>query len=819
MAGCNNFPNNPVPDEIFDTGAGQKFRWDGEKWVVYVDPVRHEELDNILPDDHHPQFHSLTSHTDVTLDAGNKGDGLWWDPVDMQWKNRASATEAWPTGLVNGGELNIGPGVNDIEVIAGLGVTVDSYTTPIAPSALLGLEWPTLNEPITAAPQVAGSIVWFTIGDTGVPTGSAAADIQINVGEIRQYAQPPSPQLQRSEIALGLVIHDGVTWKEVSSPKVINQTAETLRELLVNVMNPTTIISGGTVLEQPGFMLDQEAGVVWENNRNWHVDKSDPNREVLPAASPMVFQYVNRDFTTVGLDISTVDSGQWDNAGVVEAVPNPAFNATIQRVYLDPSNHYWILWGQTVYPNFLTAQANLPADNVVVPFLLQNSLLLGYIIAGKNTVDWDVDGAVFNAAGTGAGSGGGGTPITEHANLNGITHSDHHPRLVWEPVYTEGPTWLIGTLVANSSFISIANIDTLEPAFPSEIGDLVEIYPELPPFLDADNISMVRSGYFVEILVPGEIRMVQVWVPEITNDTNYTLVTVLDPNGPAPILDRTVLRNENLTANQWNVVSAGSQLFAAGSEILIYLESQNFGATTVVTGGWGYDGTSNNAAPVANRWNSNIAKTLVRVDKTDLDTVDRSGELLGIIAGATLQFAETASPTNAQIYTVLSDPIDGGTYIQYSVSLSSETGSIPVAAVTTMTADVPVSQATKFVYLDGQFTVQPSVATFTSFLQYGDFTQVVPDDIGYGINLNFQQLQQSDDWDLILLGGGGGGGGDFTPSLFTGAGTTGYVPDPVTENGLFLRDDGSWAAADLNPDGGAPDSVYTAPQRIDGEGP
>lgn len=33
----------------------------------------------------------------------------------------------------------------------------------------------------------------------------------------------------------------------------------------------------------------------------------------------------------------------------------------------------------------------------------------------------------------------------------------------------------------------------------------------------------------------------------------------------------------------------------------------------------------------------------------------------------------------------------------------------------------------------------------------------------------------------------------FSPTTFTGAGTTGYVPDPITETGKTLKDDGTWA--------------------------
>lgn len=319
---------------------------------------------------------------------------------------------------------------NGIEVLAGLGAVIDGYTTPLAPPILKGLSWPQLNELITAAPSVAGSVVWFSITDTGVPADpSDLGGIPLFVGEINQFAQPPNPTLSRQEIFLGTALHNGVEWKEVSNPKVINQAAETLREIATTVLQLSTIISGGAVSEQTSFALDQAEGVIWENNRNWHNDKSDPNRETLPASTPISFQYVTQDFSDVETPTTAIDPIRYDDGSATPVpVPGPANAATIQKLYLDPANNYWVLWGQFVYPNFLTAQAHLNADlaTSVIPFILQNSILLGFAIVENAKNDWDANEAVFVPTGGKAGAGGGGTPITDHDNLNGITPDNHH---------------------------------------------------------------------------------------------------------------------------------------------------------------------------------------------------------------------------------------------------------------------------------------------------------------------------------------------------------------------------------------------------------
>lgn len=331
--------------------------------------------------------------------------GIFWD-IDLEkWVNTAvpyQYAEAWPTGLADGGELNIGPGVNDVEIIAGIGVTVDTYTEPTEQTQYLGLKWPQINTAITAAPVVAGSIVWISIQDTGVPADPNGDLLKtpINVGAIYQSATRPTPIENRQRIFLGVLIHNGTEWKEVSNPKVINQAAETLREIATTVLPLTTIIEGGQVTETGTFSLNQAEGVVWEQNRNWHVSKADPNREVLPAAAPVSFNYINADFSNVGSSTSTFDPTMYTpypGTAAPISVPGPANTCTIQKLYLDPANNYWVLWGQYVYVDFAIAEANIRTDLAKsnIPFLLNNSILLGFAVMQKNKSNWDSEEAVF----------------------------------------------------------------------------------------------------------------------------------------------------------------------------------------------------------------------------------------------------------------------------------------------------------------------------------------------------------------------------------------------------------------------------------------
>jgi len=775
-------------------------------------------------DDHHPKLHDLESHTDVdlTLNVLEQGQGIWWDSVSGSWRNRAVAAESWPTGLVNGGELNTGILPTDIEVVAGLGAVIDSYTNPLAPSTIIALTWDLLNEPITAAPSVAGSVVWFTIGNTGIPAvPPEIGGVLVFEGEVKQYAQPLTPQLQRSEVFLGVAVHNGAEWDEISNPKVINQTAETLREYLINVTGPSWIISGGTVLQQAGFTLDQEEGVIWENNRNWHVDKSDPNRETLPAALPINFQYVNQDFTDVEALSTVVDPTQWDDAGTVIPVGGPANNSTIQRVYIDPANNYWILWGQHVYQNFLTAQANLPAEQIVVPFILQNSVLLGYIISTRSDVDWDDNSAIFVAASAGAGSGGGGTPITDHDNLNGITSDNHHNQihllfgadhsdvdlgtapvlrdgLYWNSVsskwevdrrtryipegFVNGETYQRGDEVSNGSQISEALIDgATEPPFIEPTGEPATAYQAFlstvqnsaKQILFGNRYTLTSSGYLVGARI------------DTTVGNNYQLFSIRDPLGAAIIKEIAAFTG---TVDGWFDIAIPETIGLAGAVFdLIGLVSEPDPVPVTFTGTWNYTTPPQSGIPPeGDVIHSNILPSIMQISATDQTgpSLNRYAELAGLDIGDIIEllgirYSIQSSTDNTTYFNFTIAPAvqaapDGNTLFTFETTA-------PALLTTGFDTDYWLTTPPPFATVQGLFGIDTA------------YPDVIPNNTAYGTDILFQNAYVPTEWQVkVLSEGTGGGGGAFIPDLFEGAGTTGYVPDPISEQGYILQDDGLW---------------------------
>jgi hypothetical protein len=335
---------------------------------------------------------------------------LQWNPVYT--KDEAAndlLAEAWPSGLISGGEVDIAGGT-DVLVNTGRGVIVDAYTTPEAIPTKTLIVWDNLQEPMTL-PAQAGEIRYFSIANTGTP--APPPDDNAFLGALVQRTVQPTPAQQRDEIFVGYSLHNGVFWKDVSSPYVINQAVYTLAEY-IRLNGITYIESGGEVTEAALLTLDMQAGVIWEQNRNWHVNKKDPNREAFSAQLPISFEYIDRNFNVIGGVTSTVDPTQWDDAGTISPVGGPVNSATIQRIYLDPADNFWILYGQRVYDNYIDAAANIGADNAdaEIPYICQRSILLGYIICERTKTDWDEDEARFLLPGEAGGGGGGASATT-----------------------------------------------------------------------------------------------------------------------------------------------------------------------------------------------------------------------------------------------------------------------------------------------------------------------------------------------------------------------------------------------------------------------
>lgn len=281
-------------------------------------------------------------------------------------------------------------------MIAGDGVIIDSYTDPTVAPTSTHVSWITMTLAFPVSP-VAGDLMYYSISSAGTLIGRAGAI---------------TPAQVREEIFLGMAIFNGSEWGEVSSPLVVNNSVHMLNEFVVQVLGPTYTIDGGSVSEIPAFSLEREAGTVWERNRNWHVDKKDPHREAFSAMPAMSWRYITSGFEAVSVLVNAVDPTVYESPlGTVSGVPGGTREATIQRLYIDPRDNLWMMYGQNTYGSYEEAISQIGVDgaNTVVPGLMGLSQLLGYVVCERGTSDWADENARFISVREAAGGGGSST--------------------------------------------------------------------------------------------------------------------------------------------------------------------------------------------------------------------------------------------------------------------------------------------------------------------------------------------------------------------------------------------------------------------------
>lgn len=335
-------------------------------------------------------------------------------------------------------------------------------------------------------------------------------------------------------------------------------------------------------------------------------------------------------------------------------------------------------------------------------------------------------------------------------------------------------------VVLDSPYTMIANKVTDDRAAPTPVGDPAWEMPEIPAWSTFDNISLIGSGHLYSFTETVYLNSVRVWVPAVGVGIVYRLTMLRDGIYTSKLL-------LDLVAGEWNVVGVNPILVAPGSDILYYLESQNSGGTTVVTGGWTRGVNSNAEEPADQSWNVNNALTRLRIDFDDLDTFNRQSELEGIITGSEIQLVETAASQNSYTFQVLAAPLTRTTCVEYEVALVSEGAAPPtIGQTTTITADTPVPQSTEFVGIVGGWTGnQPLWGTVQSFLAYDGVDQGAAVDNQYGVDVNVQRLTVSPDWDLVALSGGSGGGGGEGGGAF---------PEPPDDGVTYGRIFENWEA-------------------------
>jgi hypothetical protein len=344
-------------------------------------------------------------------------------------------------------------------------------------------------------------------------------------------------------------------------------------------------------------------------------------------------------------------------------------------------------------------------------------------------------------------------PPSAHTHVEqDITDLD---RDVYKGVWQEGITYLYNWQALDAGWLGkcVNPSGTTDRVSPDLIGDRQTSQPVDPTFAMENYSGVVYSGHQYDFVAAGYITEISAKVPTLTNDTNYRFILVDVSVPTAPIY--TVIEQPVLREGEWTVIAAGRFLVANGAKLIIYIDALNSGSDTTITGGWTRDANVNDVSvpPLSQFWGTRTNQSNFRVNKTDLDSVNRETELLSIVAGSTVTFVSTINNNQSMSWTVKSAPIDYGTHIGWPDVIYDGTGpagEVPIGVDCVMTAIVPVPSPTDYYRaIDDLDTNQPTFATLTGVLQYDGVDQAGAENDSFGIRMEFQEARTSPDW-LIM---------------------------------------------------------------------
>ena len=306
----------------------------------------------------------------------------------------------------------------------------------------------------------------------------------------------------------------------------------------------------------------------------------------------------------------------------------------------------------------------------------------------------------------------------------------------WSPVdYTKND------VVRDGAWAMVANKDTADRAAPQPVGSPFYVYTGVIG-LNSQSAKQVIAGNRYTIGTDGWITGYRVFV---TAGNRYSVFVVLDPLG-LPVVSELA----NFTANNdgwvpFNVIPISVE---TGTQIdLVYRESEPDPTPTTFAGNWNYTTPNNAGAPATGTiLHSSKGLSTLAIHKTDNDAADRSVELGALDVGDIISGA-------GQDW-VIQTVSDDGAYFSFSIAPASQGTPTGVQEFTfeTVTA-TPIIHAEDVDYWLGNSSVSGL------FIADGDYSDIVADDTAYGTDIEVQEANVSDDWDMIAYSSAGASGG------------------------------------------------------------
>jgi hypothetical protein len=360
----------------------------------------------------------------------------------------------WVEGIVNTGLLYGGVVTysgTDVFVSPGSGIIVNHNATTGSEISPI-VEYVTWNAITQSITNIATQQVTYLYID--------------NTGTLQQQSSRFTNEQYHDYIPLGAVGHFDYTQVSAFGGQV--QTAyDQIAQIssFVDAFGPLKI-SGYGITGQPGTLrLSVGSGISFIHGGFYEEDPELPSQITTPAQATASMAYVYRSgsgvrFDTNGGNLYTqLKPGFYDpGTGVTGSVSNNDW--TIQRVYSDPKTGVlYVYFGQTIYPDFLTAVADLSTDPFTEGDTFDFTTFIGFLVLKSNGTNITAaDNKIVPAGlfrGSGQGSGGG----VAISNLDDLTDVSITGPTNGEALIYDSGIWQNGTPLnaTSASFASSGN--------------------------------------------------------------------------------------------------------------------------------------------------------------------------------------------------------------------------------------------------------------------------------------------------------------------------------------------------------------------------
>jgi len=325
-------------------------------------------------------------------------------------------------------------------------------------------------------------------------------------------------------------------------------------------------------------------------------------------------------------------------------------------------------------------------------------------------------------------------------------------KMQWQGIWVDG-TYNANDVVRDGDWTMIANVTTTDRAAPQPIGE-----PDTQPSADtiwlvnASHTGIVQTRHKFTTTEPGWLQSLRIRTAFWDSDVYTRITLVNNTNNTATIIDNPILTNDD-----WTLLRIDNIPVVAATDFEIWYEYYNSSDAAGVDGGW--TSVSGTGTPTNKKFTIDnlTTPTVIEISHTDLDDLDRSTELDGIVVNSIIHINETADAKRSIEVNVDAIDITAPDSTKYTVSLiQNGTNDIRDDKTCTIRIDIPITQPSVFNYnADLWLNFPPSWATVTSELYFDGVLQADTND-AYGIEVIFQEASVSTDWDLLALSGSGG---------------------------------------------------------------